>query len=210
MATFENTVAIRRPVEDVFAFLADFENVPAWNYAIVETKKTSPGPVGVGTTYRQVRSVPSRSEEGFQVTVFEPPSRLEVHGDIGPFTATIGYLLAPADDGTRLTNVVDLESGSGVVRLLAPLAASRVKRAVAGRGRGRAGEAAPRAAGGGRGGRLRGRQSLGAAVGAVGAGQEPEEAAAAGAQQHGDRQGRPPSISAEPQPEPPCTPLVRW
>jgi uncharacterized membrane protein len=38
MASFENIVKIRRPVEDVFAFLADFENVPAWNYAIVETR----------------------------------------------------------------------------------------------------------------------------------------------------------------------------
>jgi uncharacterized membrane protein len=41
MATFQNTVTIRRAIEDVFAFLADFENVPTWNYAIVETKKTS-------------------------------------------------------------------------------------------------------------------------------------------------------------------------
>jgi uncharacterized protein YndB with AHSA1/START domain len=131
MATFENTVTIRRAVEDVFAFLADFENIPSWNYAIVETKKTSPGPVGVGTTYRQLRSVPSRSEEGFQVTAFEPSSRLEVHGDIGPFTATISYLLAPTDHGTRLTNVVDLESASGALRLVAPLAASRVKTAMA-------------------------------------------------------------------------------
>ena len=131
MATFENTVTIRRAVEDVFAFLADFDNIPTWNYAIVETNKTSPGPVGVGTTYRQLRSVPSRSEEGFQVTAFEPSSRLEVHGDIGPFTATISYLLAPTDHGTRLTNVVDLESASGPLRLVAPLAASRVKTAVA-------------------------------------------------------------------------------
>ena len=131
MAAFENTVAIRRAVEDVFAFLADFENIPSWNYAIVETKKTSPGPVGVGTTYRQLRSIPSRSEEGFEVTVFEPTSRLEVHGDIGPFTATISYLLAPTEDGTRLTNVVDLQPASGALRLLAPLAASRVKTAVA-------------------------------------------------------------------------------
>ena len=130
MATFQNTLTIRRPVEDVFAFLADFENVPTWNYAILETRKTSPGPVGVGTTYRQLRSLPDRSEEGFEVTVFEPTTRLEVHGDIGPFTATIGYLLASVGDGTRLSNVVDL-SAPGAVRLLAPLAASRVKAAVA-------------------------------------------------------------------------------
>src|SRR5215218_4322692 len=102
-----------------------------WNKAILRTRKTSPGPVGVGTTYRQVRTVPSTSEEGFEVTGFEPPRRLEVHGDIGPFAATIGYLLAPMGDSTQLTNAVDLAPSSGALRLLAPLAAFRVKAAVA-------------------------------------------------------------------------------
>jgi uncharacterized protein YndB with AHSA1/START domain len=131
MATFQNTVTIRRPVQDVFGLLADFENIPTWNYAIVETRKTSPGPVGVGTTYRQIRSVPRRSEEGFEVTAFEPTSRLGIHGEIGPFTATMTYLLTPLGDGTSLTNTVDLQPTSGALRLIAPLAASRVKKAVA-------------------------------------------------------------------------------
>jgi carbon monoxide dehydrogenase subunit G len=130
MASFENTVTIRRPVEDVFAFLADFENVPAWNSAIVETRKVSPGPVGVGTTYHQTRSVPRRSEEAFEVTVFEPASRLEVQGELGPFRARVGYALEPAGSGTRLTNAVELGS-SGLLTLVAPLATSRVKHAVA-------------------------------------------------------------------------------
>jgi len=130
MASFENTVTIRRPVEDVFAFLADFENVPAWNHAIVETRKVSHGPVGVGTTYRQTRSVPRRREEGFEVTVFEPASRLEVHGEVGPFRARVRYALEPTDTGTRLTNAVELRA-SGLLGLVAPLATSRVRCAVA-------------------------------------------------------------------------------
>jgi uncharacterized membrane protein len=31
MATFQNKVTIRRAIDDVFAFLGDFENVPTWN-----------------------------------------------------------------------------------------------------------------------------------------------------------------------------------
>ena len=46
MQTFENTVTIHRPGEEVFVFLADFENIPAWNYAIEDPSKTSAGPVG--------------------------------------------------------------------------------------------------------------------------------------------------------------------
>jgi hypothetical protein len=151
MASFENTVIIRRPVEEVFSFLADFENVPRWNYAIVETTKVSPGPVGVGTTYRQTRSVPRRSEEGFEVTAFEPPRRLEVQGQIGPFRARISYLLEPTGSGTRLRNAVDLGS-SGLSTIVALPVTSRVKHAVAANldtlkqllGAGRHGQQAPR------------------------------------------------------------------
>ena len=131
MERFENSLTIERPVEEVFSFLADFENVPRWNYAIVATRKTSPGPVGVGTTYSQTRSVPRRSQEGFEVTVFEPVHRLAIRGRIGPFEATMRYLLQPGDGGTQLTNQVELEPASGPLRLVAPVAVPRVRTAVA-------------------------------------------------------------------------------
>ena len=74
MATFQNTVTIARPADEVFAFLADFGNIPAWNYAIARTVQTSPGQAGVGATYRQTRTIPRSSEEGFEVTDFAPPA----------------------------------------------------------------------------------------------------------------------------------------
>ena len=110
MTAFQNTVTIARPADEVFAFLADFGNIPAWNYAIARTVQTSPGQAGVGATYRQTRTVPRRSEEGFQVTIFAPPSRLAVKGQIGPFNASSSYLLEPAAGGTRLINDVELVS----------------------------------------------------------------------------------------------------
>ena len=131
MGTFENTVMIERPAEDVFAFLADFENVPTWNYAIEKTVKTSPGPVGVGTTYRQTRSIPTRRDERFEVIAFQPMSRLAIQGQIGPFRTRASYELTPMAGGTRLTNEASLEPTSGVLRLVAPLAVPRVKAAVA-------------------------------------------------------------------------------
>jgi uncharacterized protein YndB with AHSA1/START domain len=126
---FENTVRIDRPVEDVFAFLADFENIPKWNYAIVETHRLSEGPVGVGTTYRQVRSVPSRSEETFEVTECEPSRRLAIRGGFGPLEGTMTYDLEPDEGGTRLTNSAQLE-GRGLAKLAAPLASGRIAEAV--------------------------------------------------------------------------------
>jgi Polyketide cyclase / dehydrase and lipid transport len=131
MPTFENTVTIQRPAGEVFAFLADFENIPAWNYAIEDTTKTSTGPVGVGTRYRQTRSIPRRSTEDFEVTVFEPTSRLAIHGQIGPFQATISYVLDAAAGATRLVNSVELNPSQPRLRLLAPVVTPRIKAAVA-------------------------------------------------------------------------------
>jgi carbon monoxide dehydrogenase subunit G len=127
---FVNVVDVERPIEDVFAYLADFENVPSWNYAIAETEKTSVGPVGVGTTYRQVRTLPSRSEESFEVTVHEPHRSLGLSGTLGPFAAELEYHLEPFDRGTRLTNEVELRP-RGILGLVGQLAGSRVKEAVA-------------------------------------------------------------------------------
>jgi uncharacterized protein YndB with AHSA1/START domain len=130
VATFENTVVIRRPIEEVFAFLADFENVPRWNYAIVKTHKVSQGPVGVGTIYQQVRSVPSRSEEHFEVTAYNPPRQLELRGQLGRFPSHLSYALDAVPEGTRITNAVELEL-RGPGRLLGRVAVPRIRDAVA-------------------------------------------------------------------------------
>jgi carbon monoxide dehydrogenase subunit G len=127
---FSNMVVIERTPHDVFEFVSDLENVPKWNYAIVETRKTSDGPVGVGSTYRQVRSVPARSEESLRVTEFEPDRRFAVRGGLGPFEATLTYELEGVGGMTRLTNSAELEA-SGIMRLAAPVVTSRIRAAVA-------------------------------------------------------------------------------
>jgi glyoxylase-like metal-dependent hydrolase (beta-lactamase superfamily II) len=100
---------------------ADFENIPTWNYAIEDTSKASAGPVGVGTRYRQTRSIPRRSTEEFEVTVFQPARRLAIHGQIGPFQATISYARDAAVGSTRLVNRVELDPSQPKLRLLAPV-----------------------------------------------------------------------------------------
>jgi hypothetical protein len=131
MQTFQNTITTARPAEQVFAFLADLRNIPRWNYAIARTVQTSPGPTGVGATYRQTRTIPRRSEESLKITVFEPPSLLAVQGQLGPFQATTSYLLEPTASGTRLANDVELEPTSALLRPIGPLAVPTIKAAVA-------------------------------------------------------------------------------
>jgi hypothetical protein len=127
---FSNTIAIERRRDEVFAYLTDFENLPAWNYAISRTSRLGTGPVGVGARYTQTRTIPRPAEEAFEVTVFTPPYHLAIQGVLGPFEAESAYELEDADGSTVLTNSMTLEA-SGVMRVAAPLAGSRVQKAVA-------------------------------------------------------------------------------
>lgn len=127
---FLNQVEIAGPIEAVFAYLADFEKIPTWNYAIAQTEKTSSGPVTVGATYRQRRTLPAPSEEHFEVTAFDPPGHVAIRGVLGPFDAEMDYILEPHSTGTRLTNDVTLRP-RGLAGAIGQLASSRIKAAVA-------------------------------------------------------------------------------
>jgi uncharacterized protein YndB with AHSA1/START domain len=126
---FENTVTIRRPVDVVFDFVADFENTPRWNYH--RLNREIRGRTGSrGTRYRQVRSTPRRSEESLEVTEYEPNRLVAVQGTLGPFDAVMTYRFEPDGDSTRLTNTAHL-TAHGALRFAAPLAAGRIRGAVA-------------------------------------------------------------------------------
>ena len=127
---FTNAITVSRAPADVFAYLARFENIPQWNYAISRTWKVSDGPIGVGSTYRQSRTVPSNTEETFHIIEYDPEHRLGIEGTLGPFAAKLTYQLEEVAEGTLITNDVDLVP-TGLTRLVAPLAANRIKNSVA-------------------------------------------------------------------------------
>jgi uncharacterized protein YndB with AHSA1/START domain len=121
---FETTVVIDRPVEEVFAFLADGENDPKFSPRVLEIAKTTEGPPGVGTVYAStVKDAGVKTKREFKLTEFEPPSRIrwtEVSKNL-VMAPEGGYDLAPEGSGTRVTIYTVLE-GHGLGKLIAPMA----------------------------------------------------------------------------------------
>jgi uncharacterized protein YndB with AHSA1/START domain len=130
MIRFTNTIDINRPPEEVFDYVSDLAHTPEWNWAIAETVKTGPGPIGEGTTYQQSRRVSEQATENLQISVLEPPRRLQVDGTLARRPARLNYEFTPHKGGGRLTNLVELEP-HGVIRLLAPALTGRIEAAVA-------------------------------------------------------------------------------
>jgi carbon monoxide dehydrogenase subunit G len=140
---FEGSAHIDRPIDEVFAFLADGENDPKFSPRVLEIHKTTDGPVGVGTVYAsKVKDAGMKTEREFKLTEFAPPNRIR-WAEISKNLVTAssgGYDLVEEDGGTRLTVFNELE-GHGVGKLILPLAlraarkdadafAERIKRAV--------------------------------------------------------------------------------
>jgi hypothetical protein len=108
MIRFDNTIDIARAPDEVYAYLADLEHTPEWNWAISSTQKVTLGPVGIGTRYRQTRSVPRPAVEFIEISGLDPGRSIEIAGVLGPFQARLTYELWPNPVGTRLVNRVEL------------------------------------------------------------------------------------------------------
>src|SRR5215211_8263052 len=126
MLEFENTVYIDRPIGEVFAFLSDFENIPKWNYYVLEVRQRSESPIGVGTTYHQVRMT---DEQDFRITEFEPNHMVAVKTLFQSSPSfERRFTLYEEGDTTQIRDQWKLDTGRAA--LLERLARGRVKSAV--------------------------------------------------------------------------------
>jgi uncharacterized protein YndB with AHSA1/START domain len=99
---FGSTVMIDRPIDEVFAFLADGENDTKFSARVLEIAKTTDGPIGVGTVYAStVKDGGVKFKRQFKLTEFDAPTKIRwTEISTGPvITPEGGYDLAPAGDG---------------------------------------------------------------------------------------------------------------
>lgn len=126
MIEFKTEIQIKRPTDDVFRFIADFENTPKWNYFVTSVKKLSTGPVGLGTKFHQVRKT---DQQEYEVIAFEPPSVIEIKttgGSVPSFR--IRYHFKPVSGGTHVRDSWVLETQHNA--LIERLGAIRIRTAV--------------------------------------------------------------------------------
>lgn len=121
---FEGTTVVDRPIEEVFAFLADGTNDKKFSPRVQEIAKTTDGPPGVGTRYAStVKDAGMKTKREFELTEFVAPTRIrwEERSKNLVTAARGGYDLAPEGAGTRVTIFNELE-GHGFGKLIAGFA----------------------------------------------------------------------------------------
>jgi uncharacterized membrane protein len=122
MFTVQSSEFINRPVEDVFAFISDKENLPQWASDILSVKLTSDGPKAVGTTFLIVAQAPGQKvETQYTYTTYEKNKTFGGRGVAEPMMVFNDYYqFEPRDQGTHVTLRLEI-SPRGLFRLLQPV-----------------------------------------------------------------------------------------
>ncbi|MFJ3922003.1 SRPBCC family protein [Streptomyces sp. NPDC090022] len=121
---FEASVVIDRPVEQVFAYLADGRNDPQFSPRVQRIERVPDTPTAVGTVFRStVKDAGMKTAREFRITEFDAPRRMrwtEVSKNL--VTADGGYDLEPLSGGRTQVRIFNTLTGHGLGKLLVGLA----------------------------------------------------------------------------------------
>lgn len=103
MPAVERSVVIARPLDVVFAFVADPTNGRAWRTSLAEV--SADGPLAVGTVFRQRVSGPGGGTvpADIRVTELVPGRRVAFIGVAGPLRPEVAFDFEPVEGGTKVT-----------------------------------------------------------------------------------------------------------
>jgi hypothetical protein len=112
MDTLTTVITINCPVETIFNWFTNFNNHLQWQPNLVEAEITSPGPLGIGATYRYVseamgRSFPSTGE----ITAYELNRVWGQKSHAGPAPVETIYEFQPDQDSTKITVTMKVSMG---------------------------------------------------------------------------------------------------
>jgi uncharacterized protein YndB with AHSA1/START domain len=111
MIRVETTTRIKRPVEEVFAYVDDLARMPEWINILAESVP-SESPTRVGTRVANRVHLLGRNFENTLEVVEHEPSRRVVLKTEKPFAVTATYLFEPYEGGTGFTAVLEVQPGA--------------------------------------------------------------------------------------------------
>jgi carbon monoxide dehydrogenase subunit G len=108
----ELTIQIARPPEDVFAYLTDLSNLPAWQSGVHGAQIVDGGEPRAGARIAESRHLFGRElETTLEIVEYEPPRLFAVRALDGPVPFDVRHELEPAFGGTRLTVTAEGDVG---------------------------------------------------------------------------------------------------
>ncbi|MFF1725122.1 SRPBCC family protein [Streptomyces sviceus] len=128
---FKAVVEIDRPVQEVFAYLADGRNDPQFSPRVLRIERVPETPTAVGTVFRStVKDAGMKTAREFRITELEAPVRIR-WTEVSKNSVTVregGYDLEPLADGRTRVSIFNVLEGHGLGRVLVGLALAAARK----------------------------------------------------------------------------------
>jgi carbon monoxide dehydrogenase subunit G len=121
MPRLHRTITVNRPLEEAFAYVADFTTVSEWDPGVSGSTQTAGNGPGVGATYRVTAVFNGRElPMTYHMSAYEPPARVTLRGEGSTVTAVDDITFKDRGDGTtQIDYMADLRM-KGLLRLAEP------------------------------------------------------------------------------------------
>lgn len=101
---FHGSAVIDRPIEEVFAFLADGTNDPKFSPRVQEIRKATDGPIAVGTVFEsKVKDAGMTTSRKFELTAVQAPTKIR-------WTERSKNMITVPDGGYDLERIGDAQT----------------------------------------------------------------------------------------------------
>jgi len=128
MSRIEEGIEINCPVDKAFAFTTNAGNWNKWQVIIPEAEQTSPGPVGVGTTFRGTNRMMGRTMQWTaSTTEYEPPKKFGKNITSGSVLIEQHNTYVPTERGLKFTIAYDVKV-NGFLKLISPIMVSTMRK----------------------------------------------------------------------------------
>ena len=108
----EVSVVINSPVAEAFAYVTEVANDEKWQDGVIEARRLSSGPMGVGSQAVFVREFLGRKvETKLEVTGYEPNNMCSIKMASGPLKFEMSQTYEPNGDGTKFSIGAQGEAG---------------------------------------------------------------------------------------------------
>lgn len=102
--TFHEEIEVEQSPQSVFRFASDFRNLPKWDPSIVKVEQTSPGPLGLGSTFAvSLRFLGMPTTLSYVVESYDAPRTAVLRATSATTTAVDTVSVEPTARGARLT-----------------------------------------------------------------------------------------------------------
>jgi carbon monoxide dehydrogenase subunit G len=122
MPILREQITTPMPIDEAFAFVADFANSMLWDPGVAESRRLDDAPLGLGSRFRLgVRMRGRVAPMDYTITTFEPPRQVVLTGSGSGVSAIDDIRFEATASGTRIDYVADIRL-TGLLRLIEPFA----------------------------------------------------------------------------------------